>query len=52
MEANEIAAIVNDIIVAQKADTSFDYRPKLVELDACLADLYGLKPGRRFATGR
>jgi len=36
-EGKAIAAIVDDIIAAQKADASFDYRPKLAQLDELIA---------------
>jgi N-6 DNA Methylase/Type I restriction enzyme R protein N terminus (HSDR_N) len=41
-EAQAIAAIVDEVIAAQKLDTSFDFRPKLVELDALIAKLFAL----------
>jgi type I restriction-modification system DNA methylase subunit len=41
-EAAAIIKVVNDIVAAQKMDTSYDYRPKLAELDALVATLYGL----------
>ena len=41
-EAAAIAVVVNDIIAGQKALASFDYRPKLVELDALINQLYAL----------
>jgi type I restriction-modification system DNA methylase subunit len=46
-EAKAIAAVVNEIITAQKASPTFDYRPKLVELDALIASLYDLTEGER-----
>jgi hypothetical protein len=46
-ESEAIAAIVDDIIAAQKADASFDYRPKLAEIDALVASLYALTNGER-----
>jgi hypothetical protein len=46
-EATAIIAIVDDIVAAQKADTGYDYRPKLAELDTLIATLCGLtKPER------
>src|SRR5258708_938168 len=46
-EADAIAANVDEIVAAQKADASFDYRPKLAQLDALIADLYGLNAMER-----
>jgi hypothetical protein len=46
-EANAIRVIVDDIITAQKASLSFDYRPKLAELDSVIAKLYGLTKGEQ-----
>ena len=44
-EAKAIAAIVNDIAAEQKKIATFDYRPKLAELDALIAKLYVLTKG-------
>jgi hypothetical protein len=41
-EAKAIAAVVDEIITAQKATPAFDYRPKLAELDVLIGALYGL----------
>lgn len=41
-QAEAIAKIVGEIIAEQKLDAKFDYREKLVELDAVIASLYGL----------
>ena len=46
-EAKAIAAVVDEIITAQKASPAFDYRPKLAELDALIASLYDLNEGAR-----
>ncbi len=46
-ESASIAAIVDKIITAQKADIAFDYRAMLTELDALIADLYVLNDGER-----
>jgi hypothetical protein len=46
-EGKAIAAIVDDIIAAQKADASFDYRPKLAQLDELIAKLYVLTDNER-----
>jgi type I restriction-modification system DNA methylase subunit len=46
-ESASIAKIVNEIVAAQKADKSFDYRPKLVELDAVISRLYALSEGEK-----
>jgi hypothetical protein len=46
-EANAIAAIVDEIISAQKKNVSFDYRPKLAALDKLIADIYCLTQGER-----
>ena len=41
-EADSIATIVDEIIAAQKMDASFDFRPKLAELDGLIAKLFVL----------
>ncbi len=41
-EATSIIAVVDDIVAAQKLNTSYDYRPRLAELDALIVALYGL----------
>ena len=41
-EAKAIATVVDQIMTAQKASPTFDYRPKLAELDALIAKLYDL----------
>jgi hypothetical protein len=41
-EAKEIRVIVDEIVAAQEMDISFDYRPKLAELDQLMAKLYVL----------
>jgi hypothetical protein len=46
-EAKAIAAIVNDIVAEQRNLATFDYRPKLAELDAVIANIYGLTQGER-----
>jgi len=46
-EAQAVAEIVDDIIAAQKAKPSFDYRPKLEELDALIARVYVLTPAEQ-----
>jgi hypothetical protein len=46
-EADAIAAVVDDIIAGQKKNKSFDYRPKLVELDDLVAKIYALTSGER-----
>jgi hypothetical protein len=46
-EANAISAIVDAIISEQKKALSFDYRPKLAELDEVIADIYSLTQGER-----
>jgi type I restriction-modification system DNA methylase subunit len=50
-EAAAIIAIVDDIVTAQKADSGCDYRPKLAELDALIATLYGLSKLERDELG-
>ncbi len=40
-----IAAVVDDIVAEQKKAPTFDYRPKLAELDALIAKLYVLTKG-------
>jgi hypothetical protein len=47
VESAAIIAIIDDIIAHQKVDEGFDYRPKLAELDAVIADLYALSPNER-----
>ncbi len=44
-EAKAIAAVVNDIVAGQKKVPTFDYRPKLAELDALVTKLYVLTAG-------
>jgi hypothetical protein len=46
-EADAIAAVVDDIIIAQKKNTWFDYRPKLIELDRLIAEIYVLGDAER-----
>lgn len=46
-EAKAIAAVVNNIIAAQKISPAFDYRPKLAELDQLICALYDLTAGER-----
>jgi hypothetical protein len=46
-ESEAITAIVDDIIGAQKADASFDYRPKLAEIDALVGTIYALTDAER-----
>ncbi len=41
-ESSTIATIVDEITAAQKANPSFDYRPKLAELDLVVAEIYGI----------
>jgi hypothetical protein len=50
-EAAAIIAIVDDIVAAQKADSGYDYRPKLAALDALIATLYGLSKLERDELG-
>jgi hypothetical protein len=47
VESAAIIAIIDDIIAHQKVDEGLDYRPKLAELDAVIADLYALSPNER-----
>ena len=44
-ESKAIAAIVNDIVKEQKELATFDYRPKLAELDDLIAKIYCLTMG-------
>ena len=46
-ECDAIVTTVDEIIAQQKLDISYDYRPKLAELDRLIADLYGLTAGER-----
>jgi hypothetical protein len=48
--ANEIAALegkVREIVVRQQADPTYDYRPKLAELDTIVFDIYRLTDDER-----
>ena len=46
-EAKEISDLVNEIVSEQKKVPTFDYRPKLAELDSVIAKLYALTKGEQ-----